>query len=182
MLYSSDSTSARYIINGFLTAPMRLTCGLGQGEPASSSVWDIVFQPFLDALPRRNIALNLSIPALHPYPQSRAITSLAFADDVVVAVAGLESFNLLDDLALDWKHATNGRLNTDKTVVLPIGRRWDPEERPLVVKAADESLEWMGLPFDPSGDTELAYANLIERLEATLEAVQHRWLTHHTRA
>ncbi|KDE06520.1 hypothetical protein MVLG_03170 [Microbotryum lychnidis-dioicae p1A1 Lamole] len=32
----------------------------------------------------------------------------------------------------------------------------------------------------PSGDTELAYANLIERLEATLEAVQHRWLTHHT--
>ncbi|SCZ95498.1 BZ3500_MvSof-1268-A1-R1_C113g00618 [Microbotryum saponariae] len=144
MLYSGDSTSARYIINGFLTAPVRLT-------------------PFLDALHRRNIALNLSIPALHPYPQSRAITSLAFADDVVVAVAGLESLNLLDDLALDWRHATNGRLNTDKT-------------------AAGESLEWIGLPFDPSGDTELAYANLIERLEATLEAVQHRWLTHHTRA
>ncbi|SDA07091.1 BZ3501_MvSof-1269-A2-R1_Chr4-2g07137 [Microbotryum saponariae] len=169
-----------YIINGFLTAPVRLTCGLGQGDPASSSVWDIVFQPFLDALHRRNIALNLSIPALHPYPQSRAITSLAFADDVVVAVAGLESLNLLDDLALDWRHATNGRLNTDKTVVLPIGRRWDPGERPIVVKAAGESLEWIGLPFDPSGDTELAYANLIERLEATLEAVQHRWLTHHT--
>ncbi|SCZ88007.1 BZ3501_MvSof-1269-A2-R1_Chr10-2g02394 [Microbotryum saponariae] len=182
MLYSGDSTSARYIINGFLTAPVRLTCGLGQGDPASSSVWDIVFQPFLDALHRRNIALNLSIPALHPYPQSRAITSLAFADDVVVAVAGLESLNLLDDLALDWRHATNGRLNTDKTVVLPIGRRWDPGEWPIVVKAAGESLEWIGLPFDPSGDTELAYANLIERLEATLEAVQHRWLTHHTRA
>ncbi|SGZ10289.1 BQ5605_C108g13198 [Microbotryum silenes-dioicae] len=182
MLYSGDSTSARYIINGFLTAPVRLTCGLGQGDPASSSVWDIVFQPFLDALHRRNIALNLSIPALHPYPQSRAITSLVFADDVVVAVAGLGSLNLLDDLALDWRHATNGRLNTDKTVVLPIGRRWDPGQRPLVVKAAGESLEWIGLPFDPSGDTELAYANLIERLEATLEGVQHRWLTHHTRA
>ncbi|KDE03820.1 hypothetical protein MVLG_05704 [Microbotryum lychnidis-dioicae p1A1 Lamole] len=93
MLYSGDSTSARYIINGFLTPPVRLTCGLGQGDPASSSVWDI----------------------------SRAITSLAFADDVVVAVAGLESLNLLDDLALDWRHATNGRLNTDKTVFLPIG-------------------------------------------------------------
>ncbi|SDA00140.1 BZ3501_MvSof-1269-A2-R1_Chr2-2g04449 [Microbotryum saponariae] len=60
--------------------------------------------------------------------------------------------------------------------------RWDPGERSIVVKAAGESLEWIGLPFDPSGDTELAYANLIERLEATLEAVQHRWLTHHTRA
>ncbi|SCZ96699.1 BZ3500_MvSof-1268-A1-R1_C083g00448 [Microbotryum saponariae] len=120
MLYSGDSTSARYIINGFLTAPVRLTCGLGQGDPASSSVWDI--------------ACN------------------------------------------EWP------LNTDKTVVLPIGRRWDSGERPIVVKAAGESLEWIGLPFDPSGDTELAYANLIERLEATLEAVQHRWLTHHTRA
>ncbi|SCV72788.1 BQ2448_4325 [Microbotryum intermedium] len=182
MLYSGDSTSARYIINGFLTPPLRLTCGLGQGDPASSSVWDIVFQPFLDALHRRNIALNLPIPALHPYPQSRAITSLAFADDVVVAVAGLESLNLLDDLALDWRHATNGRLNTDKTVVLPIGHRWDPGERSLVIKAAGEALEWIGLPFDPSGDTELGYANLIERLEAALEAVQHRWLTHHTRA
>ncbi|SGZ09152.1 BQ5605_C030g10847 [Microbotryum silenes-dioicae] len=160
MLYSGDSTSARYIINGFLTPPVRLTCGLGQGDPASSSVWDIVFQPLLDALHRRNIALNLSIPALHPYPQSRAITSLAFADDVVVAVAGLESLNLLDDLALDWRHATNGRLNTDKTVVLPIGRRWDPGQRPLVVKAAGESLEWICLPFDPSGDTELAYATI----------------------
>ncbi|SCV70487.1 BQ2448_1881 [Microbotryum intermedium] len=182
MLYSGDSTSARYIINGFLTAPVRLMCGLGQGDPASSSVWDVVFQPFLDSLHRRGIALNLSIPALHPYPQSRAITSLAFADDVVVAVSGLESLNLLDDLALDWRHATNGRLNTDKTVVLPIGRRWDPGERSLVIKAEGEALEWIGLPFDPSGDTELGYANLIERLEAALEAVQHRWLTHHTRA
>ncbi|SGY38347.1 BQ5605_C003g02005 [Microbotryum silenes-dioicae] len=112
MLYSGDSTSARYIINGFLTAPVRLTCGLGQGDPVSLSVWDIVFQPFLDALHCQNIALNLSIPALHPYPQSRAITSLAFANDVVVAVAGLESLNLLNDLALDWRHAMNGRLNT----------------------------------------------------------------------
>ncbi|SCV69100.1 BQ2448_2120 [Microbotryum intermedium] len=99
-----------------------------------------------------------------------------------VAVSGLESLYLLDDLALDWKHATNGRLNTDKTVVLPIGRRWDPGERSLIIKAEGEALEWIGLPFDPSGDTELGYANLIERLEAALEAVQHRWLTHHTRA
>ncbi|SGY63824.1 BQ5605_C007g04836 [Microbotryum silenes-dioicae] len=173
MLYSNDSTSARYIINGFLTVPVRLTCGLGQGDPASSSIWDIVFQPFLDALHRRNIALNLSIPAPHPYPQSRAITSLAFADDVVVAVAGLESLNLLDDLALDWRHATNGRLNTDKTVDLPIRRRWDPGQRPLVVKAAGESLEWIGLPFDPSGDTELAYANLVEQLEMKPDPLSH---------
>ncbi|SGZ35620.1 BQ5605_C063g12774 [Microbotryum silenes-dioicae] len=135
MLYSGDSTTARYIINGFLTPPVRLTCGLGQGDPASSSVWDVVFQPFLDALHRRGIALNLSLPTIHPYPQSRAITSLAFADDVVVAVAGSESLTLLDDLALDWRLATNGRLNTDKTVVLPIGCRWEAGDRPLVVKA-----------------------------------------------
>ncbi|SCV70054.1 BQ2448_1448 [Microbotryum intermedium] len=128
MLHSGDSTSARYIINGFLTAPVRLMCGLGQGDPASSSVWDVVFQP-------------------------RAITSLAFADDIVVAVSGLESLNLLDDLALDWRHATNGRLNTDTTV--------------------GEALEWISLPFDPSGDTELGYANLIERLKVALEAILH---------
>ncbi|SCZ88897.1 BZ3501_MvSof-1269-A2-R1_C66g00371 [Microbotryum saponariae] len=182
MLYSGDSTTARYIINGFLTPPVRLTCGLGQGDPASSSVWDVVFQPFLDALHRRGIALNLSLPTIHPYPQSRAITSLAFADDVVVAVAGSESLNLLDDLALDWRLATNGRLNTDKTVVLPIGCRWEAGDRPLVVKAEGESLEWIGLSFDPTGNTELANVNLVARLEAVLDSARDRGLTHHTRA
>ncbi|SGZ35555.1 BQ5605_C062g12760 [Microbotryum silenes-dioicae] len=172
MLYSGDSTTARYIINGFLTPPVRLTCGLGQGDPASSSVWDVVFQPFLDALHRRGIALNLSLPTIHPYPQSRAITSLAFADDVVVAVAGSESLTLLDDLALDWRLATNGRLNTDKTVVLPIGCRWEAGDRPLVVKAEGESLEWIGLSFDPTGNTELANVNLVARLEAVLDSAR----------
>ncbi|SDA05568.1 BZ3501_MvSof-1269-A2-R1_Chr5-2g07521 [Microbotryum saponariae] len=154
----------------------------GQGDPASSSVWDVVFQPFLDALHRRGIALNLSLPTIHPYPQSRAITSLAFADDVVVAVAGSESLNLLDDLALDWRLATNGRLNTDKTVVLPIGCRWEAGDRPLVVKAEGESLEWIGLSFDPTGNTELANVNLVARLEAVLDSARDRGLTHHTRA
>ncbi|SGY96019.1 BQ5605_C036g11535 [Microbotryum silenes-dioicae] len=182
MLYSGDSTTARYIINGFLTPPVRLTCGLGQGDPALSSVWDVVFQPFLDALHRRGIALNLSLPTIHPYPQSRAITSLAFADDVVVAVAGSESLTLLDDLALDWRLATNGRLNTDKTVVLPIGCRWEAGDRPLVVKAEGESLEWIGLSFDPTGNTKLANVNLVARLEAVLDSARDRGLTHHTRA
>ncbi|SGY26782.1 BQ5605_C018g08787 [Microbotryum silenes-dioicae] len=139
MLYSGDSTTARYIINGFLTPPVRLTCGLGQGDPASSLVWDVVFQPFLDALHRRGIALNLSLPTIHPYPQSRAITSLVFADDVVVAVAGSESLTLLDDLALDWRLATNGRLNTDKTVVLPIRCRWEAGD-PVLDSARDRGL------------------------------------------
>ncbi|SGY38366.1 BQ5605_C003g02011 [Microbotryum silenes-dioicae] len=182
MLYSGDSTTARYIINGFLTPPVRLTCGLGQGDPVSSLVWDVVFQPFLDALHRRGIAMNLSLPTIHPYPQSRAITSLAFADDVVVAVAGSESLTLLDDLALDWRLATNGRLNTDKTVVLPIGCRWEAGDRPLVVKAEGESLEWIGLSFDPTGNTKLANVNLVARLEAVLDSARDRGLTHHTRA
>ncbi|SGY96190.1 BQ5605_C036g11549 [Microbotryum silenes-dioicae] len=182
MLYSGDSTTAQYIINSFLTPPVRLTCGLGQGDPALSSVWDVVFQPFLDALHRRGIALNLSLPTIHPYPQSRAITSLAFADDVVVAVAGSESLTLLDDLVLDWRLATNGRLNTDKAVVLPIGCRWEAGDRPLVVKAEGESLEWIGLSFDPTGNTELANVNLVARLEAVLDSARDRGLTHHTRA
>ncbi|SGZ35537.1 BQ5605_C062g12754 [Microbotryum silenes-dioicae] len=165
MLYSGDSTTARYIINGFLTPPVRLTCGSAKGTGVVVG-----------------IALNLSLPTIHPYPQSRAITSLAFADDVVVAVAGSESLTLLDDLALDWRLATNGRLNTDKTVVLPIGCRWEAGDRPLVVKAEGESLEWIGLSFDPTGNTELANVNLVARLEAVLDSARDRGLTHHTRA
>ncbi|SGZ35057.1 BQ5605_C069g12854 [Microbotryum silenes-dioicae] len=169
MLYSGDSTTARYIINGFLTPPVRLTCGLGQGDPASSSVWDVVFQPFLDALHRRGIALNLSLPTIHPYPQSRAIHLLRLPMTSSSPSRLRSPLTLLDDLALDWRLATNGRLNTDKTVVLPIG-------------AEGESLEWIGLSFDPTGNTELANVNLVARLEAVLDSARDRGLTHHTRA
>ncbi|SGZ05806.1 BQ5605_C031g10890 [Microbotryum silenes-dioicae] len=184
MLYNGETSTARYIVNGFLTETVRLLCGLGQGDPLSSSVWDVVFQPFLDSLSRRNIALTITLPELAHRPQTRCITNLAFADDAVVAVAGPEAIASLEALARDWRLATNGRLNTDKTVVMPLGATlWDRADlSKLSFVAPDESLPWIGLQFAPDGNNRLGFHDLERRVDRVILSVRDRWMTHHTRA
>ncbi|SCZ99252.1 BZ3500_MvSof-1268-A1-R1_Chr3-1g05906 [Microbotryum saponariae] len=167
-----------------LTEAVRRLCGLGQGDPLSSSVWDVVFQPFLDSLSRRNIALTLTLPELAPRPQTRCITNLVFADDAVGAVAGPEAIALLEALARDWRLATNGRLNTDKTVVMPLGATlWDRADlSKLSFVAPDESLPWIGLQFAPDGNNRLGFHDLERRVDRVILSVRDRWMTYHTRA
>ncbi|SGZ27220.1 BQ5605_C025g10099 [Microbotryum silenes-dioicae] len=162
MLYNGETSPARYIVNGFLTETVRLLCGLGQGDPLSSSVWDVVFQPFLDSLSRRNIALTITLPELAPRPQTRCITNLA------------------SGLAI----ATNGRLNTDKTVVMPLGATlWDRADlSKLSFVAPDESLPRIGLQFAPDGNNRLGFHDLERRVDRVILSVRDRWVTHHTRA
>ncbi|SCZ95539.1 BZ3500_MvSof-1268-A1-R1_C050g00191 [Microbotryum saponariae] len=165
MLYSGDSTSRANIINGFLTAPVRLTCGLGQGTRRQSSVWDIVFQPFLMPLHRRNIALNLSIPALHPYHRAAPLHHLHLLMTLSSPSRAWSHSTCSMTWRSIWRHATNGRLNTDKTVSYD----WTslgPWERPIVRRQA-----------------ELAYANLIETARGDAgKRFSIAGLTHHTRA
>ncbi|SCV70492.1 BQ2448_1886 [Microbotryum intermedium] len=175
MLHNGETSTARYIVNGFLTEAVRLLCGLGQGDPLSSSVWDVVFQPFLGSLSRRNIALTLTLPELAPRPQTRCITALAFADDAVVAVAGPDAIDSLDMLARDWRLATNGRLNTDKTVVMPLGATlWDRADlSKLSMLAPDESLPWIGLQFASDGHNGLGFHDLEQRVDRVILSVLH---------
>ncbi|SGY12192.1 BQ5605_C011g06420 [Microbotryum silenes-dioicae] len=155
------------LLTGFLTETVRLLCGLGQGDPLSSSVWDVVFQPFLDSLSRRNIALTITLPELAPCSQTRCITNLAFADDAVVAVAGPEAIASLEALPRDWRLATNGHLNTNKTVVMPLGATlWDRAD----------------LFFAPDGNNRLGFHDLERRVDRVILSVRDRWMTHHTRA
>ncbi|SCZ87319.1 BZ3500_MvSof-1268-A1-R1_Chr2-2g04785 [Microbotryum saponariae] len=51
------SVSLRYIINGYLTEAVRMLCGLGQGDPVSCPIWNVCFQPYLDALVRKKLPL-----------------------------------------------------------------------------------------------------------------------------
>ncbi|SGZ27199.1 BQ5605_C025g10078 [Microbotryum silenes-dioicae] len=97
----------------------------------------------------------------------------------------MNSLNLLEDLALDWRLATNDRPNTDKTVVLPIGLAGT-----LVGNAQSSSSPQASRssasasPSTPAGtrNCRLRESRRTAPDDVTLEAVPHRWLTHHTRA
>ncbi|SGY27484.1 BQ5605_C128g13349 [Microbotryum silenes-dioicae] len=107
-LYDPETLGVRYLINGFPTELVRLLCGLGQGDPLSCPVWNITFQPFLDALVRRGIALDLQ----KVWPGGPLTAALS----------------KLETLSQTWYEATNGKTNTDKTLVLPLGPNWLRDE------------------------------------------------------
>jgi hypothetical protein len=164
-LYDAQRLVARYNINGFFTAPVPLRCGLPQGCPLSCASWLLSFQPFLDSLARRHIVLTLTSPITTT--RSEILTHLAFADDSVLAVESVStSLPLLETLAIDWRLATNGRLNTSKTTAFAIGSeaRQDPVANLLVWTPDDEFTTWAGFPISLTPQPEQYYGLLLDKI------------------
>ncbi|SGY15525.1 BQ5605_C013g07393 [Microbotryum silenes-dioicae] len=152
-LYDPETLGVRYLINGFPTELVRLLCGLGQGDPLSCPVWNITFQPFLDALVRRGIALDLQ--KVWPGGPRAQLTHLAFADDAVVVT------------------------NTDKTLVLPLGPNWlrDETAQALPTVQEGESFKWCGYAFFRHGDSKLFWTHVLDRIKAKARAARDRTLS-----
>ncbi|SGZ31233.1 BQ5605_C047g12342 [Microbotryum silenes-dioicae] len=112
-LYDPETLGVRYLINGF---PTEL--------------------PFLDALVRRGIALDLQ--KVWPGGPRAQLTHLAFADDAVVVVESPAGLSKLETLSQTWYEATNGKTNTDKTLVLPLGPNWLRDETAQALPTVQE--------------------------------------------
>ncbi|GAA5980440.1 hypothetical protein JCM11641_003394 [Rhodosporidiobolus odoratus] len=168
-LYDSTRLRARYNVNGFLTEGIALLTGLPQGDPLSCASWLISFQPFLDALVLRKIALSLPSPI--SVTRSDIITSVAFAADTTLAISSLSAaLPLLEQLAVDWKAASNGRLNTEKTVVLPVGSQAgaDPLAGIVAWVGVEGFATWAGFPLSASSPPDAYYASLLSRIQHRL--------------
>ncbi|SCZ95500.1 BZ3500_MvSof-1268-A1-R1_C113g00620 [Microbotryum saponariae] len=165
-LYDPETLGVRYLVNGFPTDLVRLLCGLGQGDPLSCPVWNITFQPFLDALVRRGIALDLQ--KVWPGGPRAQLTHLAFADDAVVVVESPAALSKLQTLSQTWYEATNGKTNTDKTLVLPLGPNWlrDETAQALPTVQEGESFKWCGYAFFRHGDSKLFWTHVLDRIKA----------------
>ncbi|GAA6063190.1 hypothetical protein JCM10212_000492 [Sporobolomyces blumeae] len=169
-LYDGSTLRARYNVNGFQTSGIELRCGLPQGDPLSCASWIVSFQPFLDAIVRRAICLQLPSPI--STTRSDILTTLAFADDSTLVVESLDlAFPRLARLAEDWRVATNGRLNAGKTVATAIGDRAKEAALAGQVRWSEDEgfVKWAGFPFAPRGDRELSYSFLRASLTGRLE-------------
>ncbi|GAA5977673.1 hypothetical protein JCM11641_001374 [Rhodosporidiobolus odoratus] len=139
------------------------------GDPLSFASWLISFQPFLDALVLRKIALSLPSPI--SVTRSDIITSVAFANDTTLAIPSLSAaLPLLEQLAVDWKAASNGRLNTEKTVVLPVGDQAgaDPLAGIVAWVGVEGFATWAGFPLSASSPPDAYYASLLSRIQHRL--------------
>ncbi|GAA5902600.1 hypothetical protein JCM5296_000718, partial [Sporobolomyces johnsonii] len=181
-IYDGERLRARYIVNGFLSPGVPLRTGLPQGDPLSCASWLLSFQPFLDSLVRRRIALSLPSPisALRP----PIATYLAFADDTILAVPSLATaLPLLHALAADWGLATNGRLNPSKTEATAIGplAREGPEAA-QVRWTEDGFTVWAGFPISPSASPDAFYSLLLARLDRHAHRAASSYASPRTRA
>ena len=182
-IYDSNRLTARYNINGYFSDPISLRCGLPQGCPLSCASWVISFQPFLDALVRRRIALTLLSPLHHDRPS--LVTSLAFADDSTLLVESISSaLPKLRQLSHDWRLATNGRLNAEKTTALAIGARAqeDPLAGEIVWSQPEELVLWAGFPISTTPQPPAHYELLLMKVERKCKGAQGLYSTARTRA
>ncbi|GAA5979719.1 hypothetical protein JCM5350_003826, partial [Sporobolomyces pararoseus] len=182
-IYDTKTLRARYNINGFFTEAVPLRCGLPQGCPLSCASWLLSFQPFLDSLVRRRIALTLPSPIASTRPE--IITSLAFADDSIAIVENLSSsLPKLHSLSVDWKLATNGRLNPGKTVATAIGRtaRDDPLASETIWTELEDFAVWAGFPLSLSPQPSSFYHLLLEKVRRKTDAAAQIYSTPRTRS
>ncbi|GAA6036794.1 hypothetical protein JCM8097_003482 [Rhodosporidiobolus ruineniae] len=182
-IYNQQHLRARYIVNGFLSDGVSLRTGLPQGDPFSCFAWILSFQPFLDNLIIRRIALSLPSPLSSL--RADILTYVAFADDTNLAIQSLTyAIPRLENLAVDWKAASNGRLNTAKTVAMAVGVR--AKEDPLegnVVWIGDEGYgTWAGFPLSPSGPPPAFYASLLQLIQRRLNLASGSYASLRTRA
>ncbi|GAA6026820.1 hypothetical protein JCM8097_005884 [Rhodosporidiobolus ruineniae] len=182
-MYAQEHLRARYIINGFLSDGVSLRTGLPQGDPFSCFAWILSFQPFLDNLLIRRIALSLPSPLSSL--RANILTYVAFADDTNLAIQSLTyAIPRLENLAVDWKAASNGRLNTNKTVALAVGESAKEDSlAPGVVWIGDEGYgTWAGFPLSPSGPPLAFYASLLQLIQRRLNSASGSYASLRARA
>jgi exonuclease III len=114
-LYTDGTTSI--LVNNSPTTPVDLAQGIRQGDPLSPLLYNIILEPLLAHL--RHHLQGLPLPG-------EALKVSAYADDTMVCLAGdSDAATLLSALQLHAK-ACNGRVNHDKSLLLPLGNSPPP--------------------------------------------------------
>ncbi|SGZ28069.1 BQ5605_C026g10269 [Microbotryum silenes-dioicae] len=89
-----------------------------------------------------------------------------------------EIFDLTETLSQTWYEATNGKTNTDKTLVLPLGPNWlrDETAQALPTVQEGESFKWCGYAFFRHSDSKLFWTHVLDRIKAKARAARDRTL------
>jgi hypothetical protein len=113
-------------INGHISGPIPIRCGIRQGCPLSMILFAMCIQPLLQMLDR-----NLSGVQLRRTRHRTAV--IAHADDVTVFVTKPEDFRIIQDAVRCFEKASGAHLNITKSKAIAIGG-WETSRNDLGVK------------------------------------------------
>merc|ERR1711973_998573 len=113
LLYSNASTKIN--INGFLTDPIPLKCGVRQGCPLSALLYVLVIEILALQLRANPNIVGFTI-------QGEKIISSHYADDAVIKITQNKCFKEVYKELKDYEQATGAKINYEKTVGLWVGK------------------------------------------------------------
>ena len=100
---------ASFTVNGFASVPVRIAQGLRQGDPLSPLLYNIVLEPLLVFL--RTQLTGISFPSF-------SLRSLAYANDMLVALSNQAEVGVLESGLYLHAHTSNVRVNQHKSEVM----------------------------------------------------------------
>jgi hypothetical protein len=112
-LYTNAKTVV--MINGMLSDPFIVLCGVRQGDPLSCLLFNLAIEP-LACLIRKGDLKGVSIPGT----TKNLVVSL-FADDTTIFLSSRDSWSNLWAILDLWCAASTAKFNENKTVILPFG-------------------------------------------------------------
>ncbi len=169
--------TARVMVNGFLSDPIKIERGVKQGDALSCAIFILCIDPLL-----RNLNSNHKIRAV---PNNNIYKAAAYADDISVICMNEE--NSIQEVFKEYGKLTTRsglELNADKTEILILndkGRKnikfcYDESDFEITTV---EKIKICGLVFanDPKEEHRQNVLNKIKRLEHNLKLWSHRHLT-----
>ena len=110
-LYSTATTAV--LINGVLSLPYKVTCGVRQGDPLSCLLFNLAIEPLANLLRSSPDLEGLQVPGI----KGKLIVSL-YADDTTVYLAESDSYIVLQKILSNWCLASGAKFNLQKTEII----------------------------------------------------------------
>src|ERR1700739_1559266 len=113
-LYENARTSV--IINGEISEPYVVKCGVRQGDPLSCFLFNLGIEPLACMIRKSEELHGFSIQGAN----ERLLINL-FADDTVVYLSERDKFDNLQTILDEWCQAPGANFNKEKMKILQIG-------------------------------------------------------------
>ena len=165
-----NGVSGKVIVNGFISDPFPIKCGVRQGCPLSPLLYVLFCEVLISLLHKCEKFKGFFIPG------GLTVKCLAYADDISCFVSDYVSFRAIKTLLQQFEQATGAKLNIAKTCGLQVGK-WKRERLPFEATWSNDILKINGIWFGCDNAINKTWDDCIVKLQNKLQQFKGRYFT-----